>query len=144
MLFYKCNIKKVTFIKGGIMKEYLEKALRQNVSIEKNDNLLDKLPLVYRGRYKFFHVKTNGLIWIAIQPQCKVGLVTLRKDRSKIEKIANLNCAIFLDETSFYIKEKLMEEGIPFVLAGKQVYLPFIGMLLTNANHRDITPVHLI
>ena len=90
------------------MKEYLEKALRQNVSIEENDNLLDKLPLVYRGRYKFFHVKTNGLIWIAIQPQCKVGLVTLRKDRSKIEKIANLNCAIFLDETSFYIKEKLM------------------------------------
>lgn len=144
MLIYKCNIKKVTFIKGGIMKEYLEKALRQNVSIEENDDLLDKLPLVYRGRYKFFHVKTNGLIWIAIQPQCKVGLVTLRKDRSKIEKIANLNCAIFLDETSFYIKEKLMEEGIPFVLAGKQVYLPFIGMLLTNANHRDITPVHLI
>ena len=40
MLFYKCNIKKVTFIKGGIMKEYLEKALRQNVSIEENDNLL--------------------------------------------------------------------------------------------------------
>ena len=55
MLFYKCNIKKVTFIKGGIMKEYLEKALRQNVSIKENYDLLDKLPLVYRGRYKFFY-----------------------------------------------------------------------------------------
>lgn len=35
MLFYKCNIKRVTFIKGGIMKEYLEKVLRQNLSIRK-------------------------------------------------------------------------------------------------------------
>lgn len=144
MLFYKCNIKRVTFIKGGIMKEYLEKVLRQNVLIEENDNLLDKLPLAYRGRYKFFNVETNGLLWIAIQPQIEVGLVSLRKDRAKIEKLANLNCAIFLNETSFYIKEKLMEEGIPFVLVGKQVYLPFIGFLLSDANERDIAPVHLI
>lgn len=126
------------------MKEYLEKVLRQNVLIEENDNLLDKLPLAYRGRYKFFNVETNGLLWIAIQPQIEVGLVSLRKDRAKIEKLANLNCAIFLNETSFYIKEKLMEEGIPFVLVGKQVYLPFIGFLLSDANERDIAPVHLI
>ena len=37
-----------------------------------------------------------------------------------------------------------MEEGIPFVLKGKQVYLPFIGLLLSDENKRDIAPVHLI
>ena len=37
-----------------------------------------------------------------------------------------------------------MEEGIPFVLENKQVYLPFIGLLLSNENKRDIAPVHLI
>lgn len=35
---------------------------------------------------------------------------------------AGLNCALFLDRATFYIKEKLMEEGIPFVIEGKQVY----------------------
>ena len=37
-----------------------------------------------------------------------------------------------------------MEEGIPFVIKNKQVYLPFIGLLLLNTNERDIAPVHLI
>lgn len=126
------------------MKDFLEKTLRQNVSIEESEYLNDKLPLAFRGRYTFYKVKTNGLSWIAIQPKNDVGLVALRKDRAKVEKAAELNCAIFLDTATFYMKEKLVEEGIPFVLNGKQVYLPFIGYLLSNANERNIAPVHLI
>jgi hypothetical protein len=126
------------------MKDFLEKTLRQNVSMEESEYLNDKLPIAFRGRYTFYKVETNGLSWIAIQPKNDVGLVMLRKDRAKIEKIAGLNCAIFLNATTFYIKEKLVDEGIPFVLNGKQVYLPFIGYLLSNENERDIAPVHLI
>ena len=126
------------------MKEFLEKTLRQNVFMEETEYLNDKMPLAFRGRYTVFKIETNGLAWIAIQPKKDVGLVMLRKDRARIEKIAGLNCAIFLNATTFYIKEKLMEEGIPFVLNGKQVYLPFIGFLLSNSNERDIAPVHLI
>lgn len=144
MVFYKCNIKKVTFLKGDFMKEFLEKTLRQNISMEETEHLNDKMPLAFRGRYTVFKIETNGLAWIAIQPKNDVGLVMLRKDRAGIEKIAGLNCAIFLDTTTFYIKEKLMDEGIPFVLKGKQVYLPFIGFLLSHSNERDIVPVHLI
>ena len=126
------------------MKEFLEKTLRQNVSMKETEYLNDKLPLVFRGRYTFFRVETNGLSWLAIQPKSDVGLVMLRKDRAKIEKLAGLNCAILLDKTTFYIKKKLIEEGIPFVLKDRQVYLPFIGLLLSNENERDIAPVHLI
>lgn len=126
------------------MKEYLEKTLRQNVLMEETEYLNDKLPLAFQGRYAFFMVKTNGLSWIAIQPKCDVGLVTLRKDRARIEKLAGLNCAIFFNTTTYYIKQKLVEEGIPFVLKDKQVYLPFIGILLSDINEREIAPVHLI
>lgn len=126
------------------MKDFLEKTLRQNISIEETEYLYKKLPLFFRGKYTFFMIETNGHQWIAIQPKTEVGLVSLRKDRLRIEKLAGLNCAIFLDTTTFYIKEKLIEEGIPFVLKNKQVYLPFIGLLLSNTNKRDIEPVHLI
>ena len=126
------------------MKAFLEKTLRQTVTMEESEYLNDKLPLAFRGRYTFYKMQTNGQSWIAIQPKMDVGLVVLRKDRAKIEKIAGLNCAIFLNNTTFYIKEKLVEEGIPFVLDGKQVYLPFIGYLLSNENEREIAPVHLI
>lgn len=126
------------------MKDFLEKILRQDISMEESEYLNDRLPLAFRGRYIIYKVEMGGLLWIAIQPKNGVSLVTLRKDRAVIEKIAGLNCAIFFDSTTFYIKERLMDEGIPFVLKGKQVYLPFIGYLLSNANERDIAPVHLI
>lgn len=126
------------------MRDFLEKTLRQNVSMEETEYLNDKLPLAFRGKYTFFRVETSGYPWIAIYPQNKVGLAMLRKDRLRIEKIAGLNCAIFFDTTTFYIREKLMEEGIPFVIKNKQVYLPFIGLLLSNTHERDIAPVHLI
>ena len=38
----------------------------------------------------------------------------------------------------------MMEEGIPFVIDGKQVFLPFIGYLLGKENERELAPVHLI
>lgn len=126
------------------MKDFLEKTLRQNISMEESDFLDDKLPLAFKGRYVIYKMKTNNLSWMAIKPKNDVGLVTLRKDRNRVESVAELNCAIFLDNSTFYIKEKLVEEGIPFVVYGKQVYLPFIGFLLTNDNKRDLMPVHMI
>ncbi len=126
------------------MKEFLEQTLRWSVSVRETKDLSEKLPLVYQGRYTFFDVETDGFPWIAMQPKQDVGLVMLRRDHARIEKCAGLNCAVFLNKTTFYIKEKLLEEGIPFVLKEKQVYLPFIGVLLSDAGERDIAPVHLI
>ena len=73
------------------MKEFLEKALKQTVCIEENKELYDRLPLAYKGKYIIYNVKTNGLLWIAISPKSEVGLVMLRKDRLKVENVANLN-----------------------------------------------------
>ena len=85
--------------------------MRQNVMIEETEYLNEKLPLAFRGRYTFIRLKTNGSPWIAIQPKADVGLAVLRKDWIKIEKAAGLNCAIFFDSTSFYIKKKIIGRG---------------------------------
>ena len=145
MINCKCDVKRVTFYKKVInMKEFLEKSLQQNVIMTENKEVYKKLPLAYRGRYNIFTVEMNGVLWMAIHPKENVGLVMLRRDRAGVEKMTGLNCAIFLDRTTFYIKEKLMEEGIPFVIDGKQVFLPFIGYLLSKENERELPPVHLI
>ena len=126
------------------MKEFLEKTLRQNVIMTENKEVYKKLPLAYRGRYDIFTVETNGVLWMAIHPKDDAGLIMLRRDRAVVEKITGLNCAVFLDRTTFYIKEKMIEEGIPFVIDRKQVFLPFIGYLLSKENERELAPVHLI
>ena len=80
------------------MKEFLEKSLRQQVTIMEDKELYKKFPLVYRGRYDIFKVETNGVVWMAIYPKDNVGLIMLRRDRAKVEKITGLNCAIFLEK----------------------------------------------
>ena len=57
------------------MKEFLEKALRQNVIMTENKEVYKKLPLAYRGRYDIFTVETNGALWMAIHPKDDAGLV---------------------------------------------------------------------
>ena len=69
------------------MKEFLEKSLRQQVTIMEDKELYKKFPLVYRGRYDIFKVETNGVVWMAIYPKDNVGLIMLRRDRAKVEKI---------------------------------------------------------
>ena len=126
------------------MQEFLESVLKKSCSVKENISLYNELPLAFRGRYTVYDVETNGMHWIAIQPKADAGLVMLRKDRAKVQSTSGLNCAVFLETTTFYIKEKLIEEGIPFVLKGKQIYLPFIGYLLSDSGVRDIAPVHII
>ena len=54
------------------------------------------------------------------------------------------NCAVFLDKSSFYSREKMIQEGIPFVIRDKDIYLPFLGMLLLDANKRELKPIRQI
>ena len=103
------------------MKEYLEKTLRQRVTIKENNDLYDKLPLAFKGRYDILNVETNGMGWLAIQPKNDIGLIALRKDRAKVQNISGLSYTLFLGSATPYIKEKLIEDGIPFVLKDKQI-----------------------
>ena len=69
------------------MREYLKKTLRQNVKIKENNDLYDRLPLAFKGRYDLFDVEINGIDWLAIQPKGDVGLIALRKDRAKVQDL---------------------------------------------------------
>ena len=60
------------------MREFLEKSLRQQVTITEDKKLYKKFPLVYRGRYDIFKVETNSVVWMAIHPKADVGLIMLR------------------------------------------------------------------
>lgn len=65
------------------MREYLKKTLRQNVKIKENNDLYDRLPLAFKGRYDLFDVEINGIDWLAIQP--KAMLVLLRSERTELK-----------------------------------------------------------
>ena len=126
------------------MKEYIEKCLRQSIEIKKNTELFQKLPLKYKGRYELFSVFQAGIEWMLIQPKTELRLNALRYERNQIEKAAGLNCALFFTKLNQYSKDRMMDEGIPFIIADKQMFLPFLGMLLSEKGCRNLKPVHTI
>lgn len=126
------------------MKEYLENTLKSEVEITTSEELYDKLPLAFKGKYIFFKVKTNKLYWYAIKPKLDLGLVTLKNDFFNIERITDLNCAFVFTNISYYIKEKLIEYGISFLIVDKQMFLPFIGVVFTKKDNRQLKTIDKI
>ena len=126
------------------MREYLEEQLKMNIMITEDKNIYKGLPLIYKSLYKIYTVSSNGVVWLALEPKDKLGLSQLRKNRAYLEKMKQVNCVLFLEEATFYSVDKMKEEGIPYVLKGKEIFLPFLGMLLSNNGQRIIKPVHII
>lgn len=126
------------------MKEYLEKILCRELEVTPVMNIYDVLPLAYKGQYDIFQINMADISWLAVKPKLDIGLIDMRRARLQIEKAAALNTALIFENTSFYIKEKLLEEQIPFVIIDKQAYLPFIGIALFEGENRNLAPVHLI
>ena len=121
------------------MREYLMERLNIEVEIRETSRLYDELPLAYKASYGIYDVRTGGVDWVAISPKGEIGLTTLRKNRAFVETATQKKCAVFLEKASFYSKEKMIQEGISFVIRGKDVYLPFLGVLLGNS--RELKPV---
>ena len=105
--------------------------------------LYDCLPLFFKGTYTIYKVNSGGVKWIALQPKTNVRLSQIRKNQAILEQKKQMNVAVFLEKASFYSKDKMMEEGIPFVIRNDSVYLPFIGFLL-GKKQRELKPVYQI
>lgn len=126
------------------MKEYIEKCLRLPITIEENVDVWKKLPLRYKGNYNLYSVYLNKIEWLLAQPKEDLRLTALRNDRNQIEKASGLNCAFYFTKLNHYSKDTMMNEGIPFIVVEKQVYLPFLGMILSDKDDRRLAPVREI
>lgn len=126
------------------MKDFIEKSLRRPITLVDNAEIFKKLPLKFRGNYELFSVYQDSVEWIIAKPKKELRLNALRYDRSQIKKTAGLNCALYFNKLNYYTKETMLNEGIPFILEGKQVFLPFLGILLSEKDDRRLVPVHTI
>ena len=120
------------------MKEYIEKVLHQDVQILPYEDQ-NKLPLAYTSRYGLNRMNICGREVLVAEPKEKIPLVTLRKQHNQLETYTGLPCVLYLINTNYYARDTMLNEGIPFVWEGHQIYLPFIGTLLDDHRSRTIT-----
>ena len=107
--------------------EYLNKVLGIKVSYE--DREYKHLPNFIVTRYHLQMVSMNGRKVVFLYPKTELEHIeVLKKHIARIRENENLPVVLVLKELSYRQKEYLIREKIPFIVEGKQIYLPFMAV----------------
>ena len=109
--------------------EYLNKVLGIKVTYE--DVEFKHLPNFIVMRYRLQMASMNGKKAIFLYPKTELEQIgVLKKHVAWIQKNENLPVVLVLKEIISRQKEYLLREKIPFVVEGRQMYLPFMALYL--------------
>ena len=119
------------------MKDYLEQMLHRPVELtEYTGNAV--IPPVFAGSTGLFRLTFDGAECILIEIRDDMPLADLRRCHSQVERATGMRSALYLRKLNYYARDVLLREGIPFVLEDKLMYLPFLGMMLSAQEDRQI------
>ena len=109
--------------------EYLDKVLGIKVTYE--NMAFTHFPNFIATRSRLQAVSMNGQRAIFLYPKTELEQIeVLKKHIARIQKNEKLPVVMVLKELAFRQKEYLIREKIPFVVEGKQIYLPFMALYL--------------
>ena len=109
--------------------EYLNKVLGVKVTYEDVD--FKHLPnfIVTRYRLQMVSMNEQKAVFLYLKTELE-RIEVLKKHIARIQKNENLPVVLVLKELSYRQKEYLIREKIPFIVEGKQIYLPFMALYL--------------
>lgn len=91
------------------------------------------LPLFLSDEYSIDMLSLGTSACLLLKPADTLPAIgTLKKHLSRIYDIARMPVALELEEISRQRRKTLIEEKIPFVVQNKQLYMPFLGVCLTE------------
>lgn len=112
--------------------EYIEKILGVNVSLEPWEHFA-KMPYFIQDKYDIKIATIGGIAALFLYPKGELDRIeALKKQIARIQKAEILPAVVVLPSVSRYRRDALIDAQIPFVVPGKQMYLPFLGTYLTE------------
>ena len=110
--------------------EYLMHVFGIKTVYHENDNI-QSLPNYIHTRYNVKAVTLDGTKAVFVYPVSKPDSVNaVKKHLDRIQTVLGATPVLILDRLTFRQKEYLLRERIPFIVDGKQIYLPFMGAYL--------------
>ena len=89
------------------------------------------LPNFIYDRYRLQQVSLNGINAVFVSPIGSLDPISsVKKHIERIAVFANMPAVLVLDNLQFRQKETLLKNRIPFIVNGKQIYLPFMAVYL--------------
>jgi len=89
-----------------------------------------RLPMMYRGRYSFkiASLLQKDVLFCLVKPKADPTPLQLDKDLQHFMTLTDGPVAFVLPEIKAYERARLIDKQIPFVVPGKQLFLPFFGI----------------
>ncbi len=109
---------------------YIEETLGLAVTVEPWGHM-EKMPFFIADLYEIRKVTIGGTGTLFLYPKTELKQIdAVKKHIARIQKIELLPVAIELLTINRYRRDALIAARIPFVVPGKQLYLPFLGAVL--------------
>ena len=109
--------------------EYLNQVL--GVKVMYHDEALKPMPNFIIARYKIQKVALDGKAALFVYPKEELDSIeAVKKHLERIQKAEGAPAVLILDHLTYRQKQYLLRDHIPFVVEGKQIYLPFMAVYL--------------
>ena len=109
--------------------EYLKRVL--GIRVEYLKDAPNAMPNYIVSRYRIQKVMLDGRKTVFVSPQKEVDSVNaVKKHLDRIERTEGVPAVLLLDRLTYRQKEYLLHDRIPFIVDGKQIYLPFMAVYL--------------
>ena len=121
--------------------EYLNQVL--GIRVVYKDDVTTSMPNFIHARYKLQWVTLDGKTAIFVYPKGEIEAVSaVKKHLDRIVNTAKAPAVLIPAHLTYRQKEYLLRDHIPFVVEGKQIYLPFMAVYLQergDGEKQDIT-----
>lgn len=119
--------------------EYITDALGVKV-IRKEWEDSNKLPYFLTDKYMFELVQLDNFKTLFIKPRENISVInTVKKHLNAIKKVCNLPVVFEFDKLTRQRRKSFIENKIAFVVPDKQIYIPFMGILIQEKYDSEIT-----
>lgn len=109
--------------------DYLNRVL--GIHVVYRDVALKPLPNFIHARYRIQVVTLDGKEAVFVYPLGELDSVsTVKKHLDRIRQTEGFPTVLVLDHLTYRQKEYLLRDRIPFVVDGRQIYLPFMAVYL--------------
>ena len=120
------------------MVQYIQSVLGCNVQ-KIPYKLPPQTPQYLKNDYKYQKYVIEGQECLFVLP-LDFSFTAYKKQYQKLKQLTNLPIVLQLKGITQYQRSTLIEERIPFVVEGTQIYLPFLAICLTE-KYREVTEI---
>ena len=124
--------------------EYIEEILGEKATRRPWD-AKGSFPLFLIGEYEFFNTMIGQRECLIIVPREELRPTpALKKHIARIQQTRNMPVVLELPALSRQRRQTLIAEKIPFIVPGKQLFLPFMGALLQEKFDREAPQIETL